>query len=111
MPHCIVEYTESLESAVDEIMREIHKASMITGLFSEKSIKVRAIPYRHALVAGLEAPFVHVTARIFAGRTIEQKMQLSGQILQGIKQVMLEACSLTVEVVDIDEQSYAKMSL
>tara|TARA_B110000211_G_C13794896_1_gene427899 strand:- start:153 stop:488 length:336 start_codon:yes stop_codon:yes gene_type:complete len=110
MPHCIVEYSQVLESAVDEIMLALHKASMTSGLFSEKSIKVRAMPYKHALVAGVEAQFVHVTARIFAGRTLEQKAQLSRQILLGIEQIVLKDCSLTVEVIDIDEQSYAKVS-
>jgi len=108
LPHCIIEYSKNLESRAAVLMRGVYDASVKSGFFSEKGIKVRAIPYDHALVGGVESVFVHVTARIFAGRSTEQKAQLSELIMSEIQQVGVESCSLTVEVVDIDNQSYAK---
>ena len=43
------------------------------------------------------------------GRTAEQKSKLSGFVLDELKRVITHDCSLSVEVVDIDGDSYAKV--
>lgn len=53
--------------------------------------------------------FVHVTLKILSGRNTEQKLCLSGAVLESLKTLGLTSVSITVEVVDIDRGSYAKI--
>lgn len=112
MPHCIVEYARDLSEHIDisDTLHTIHNSANNTGLFNEAAIKVRAIPCDHYLVGGKLRPFIHVTAKILDGRTTAQKSQLSQALLQGLQTLALTDTSLTVEVVDMDQQSYGKIA-
>ena len=91
-------------------MPAVFSAAASSGLFEPdgRDIKVRAVAYDHYLTGPSKGDFVHVTVRLLAGRTTEQKMRLSQTVLAQLQALALPHCSLTVEIVDIDRASYAK---
>ncbi|WP_066015023.1 5-carboxymethyl-2-hydroxymuconate Delta-isomerase [Endozoicomonas atrinae] len=113
MPHCVIEYSRPLEAVVSPqtLMESVHQGAVSSGLFDESAIKVRALPYDHFRVAadaeqGMR--FIHVTARILSGRSLEQKQGLSDVLLNAIGEIPINNVSVTVEVVDMEREVYAK---
>lgn len=110
MPHLIIEYSKQIEDTVDitAIMEKVFQGAVAANLFAEKDIKVRAHAYQlHMNGAGLNG-FIHVSSRILSGRNTEQKTQLTQAVLTELKKLGLADLSITVEVLDIDRDSYAK---
>lgn len=113
MPHCVIEYSRPLELTVspEDLVESVYLGAVSSELFEEAAIKVRAVPYDHYRVtAGVESGmrFIHVTARILSGRNREQKRLLSSGLLKCLERFSLDNVSLTVEVVDMDREVYAK---
>lgn len=108
MPHCIIEHSISLNGA--DLVPIVFDAALASGLFAEngQDIKVRALAYQHYLTGKEKSDFVHITLRILSGRTDEQKQSLSQVVLQRLSGVSLEKCSVTVEIVEMDRNSYGK---
>lgn len=106
MPHCIVEHSQGLHS--DELLEAVFIGARGSELFDSADIKLRAQPFKHFFSGAGRQRFVHVTARILSGRTLEQRQSLSQQILQALETLNLTECSLTVEVIEIERDSYAK---
>lgn len=108
MPHCIVEYSASLDSEL--ILPLVFSGALKSELFEVdgSDIKVRAIYCQSYLTGSEKLDFVHVVLKILSGRTLEQKQILSKSVLTQLQKLELQACSLTVEVVDMDRTSYAK---
>ena len=52
--------------------------------------------------------FVHVEMKILSGRNQAQKQSLSQLVLNRLQQLSLSECSITVEIIDMDRDSYAK---
>ena len=71
-------------------------------------IKVRAIAYQNFKLGDGKASFVHVVVKFLAGRTDEQKQLLSQEIIKKLSGLGHQDISITVEVVDIERQSYQK---
>lgn len=116
MPHCIIEYSKSLEHSlsIDELVGSVHRGALASGLFEEGDIKTRAIPYACFQIGTGQhssASFVHVTVRLLAGRSGGQKTKLSDAVLQSIRELNAQIGSITVEVVDMAIESYAKCVL
>ena len=109
MPHCIVEHSHDLSA--NSLVDKVYQGAVASELFSIEGsdIKVRSIPYSHYKTGSVDISFVHVTVRILPGRTAEQKSKLSSLVLEHVKQTVSARCSLSVEVVDIDGDSYAKI--
>lgn len=110
MPHLILEFSQSLTepSQIKPLLSALHSAVCGTGLFVESHIKLRAYPCEYALVGGDESPFIHLQARIKPGRCIEDKRRLSEALLAVLGAQDWAAGVLTVEVVDMEAESYAK---
>jgi 5-carboxymethyl-2-hydroxymuconate isomerase len=110
MPHLIIEFADepAVAKRIEPLVDAVHRAAVETGLFDESHIRVKAIPVAHYRVAGKVDPFLHVQCRIHAGRTEEQKRQLSEGVLAAIREQGLTVKSITVEVVEMDRGSYAK---
>ncbi|MEN3159738.1 5-carboxymethyl-2-hydroxymuconate Delta-isomerase [Alkalimonas sp. NCh-2] len=109
MPHCIVEHSASLDSEL--ILPLVFSGALKSELFETdgSDIKVRAITYYSYVTGPEKADFVHVVVKILSGRTLEQKQLLSKSVLAQLQKLELQTCSLTVEVVDIERASYAKL--
>lgn len=109
MPHCIIEHSASLDAKF--LLPLVFSSVKNSQLFAPDGadIKVRALAYQHYLVGHSKSDFIHVVLRILSGRTTEQKQQLSALVLETLCELKLAPCSITVEVVDIDRSSYAKV--
>ena len=109
MPHCIIEHSANI--AADDLLTSVFTGALNSNLFEPDGgdIKVRTLAYDNCTVGGKSANFVHVMLRILSGRDHEQKQHLSQSVISELKQLALPACSITLEVVDIDRESYAKV--
>ncbi|BFM49156.1 5-carboxymethyl-2-hydroxymuconate Delta-isomerase [Marinomonas sp. THO17] len=110
MPHCIVEFSQNLSQEVPpmDMLEAVRDATMASELFTQEDIKLRALPYKDFLTAGTEDAFIHVTLRILAGRSQQQKQRLSQMVLDAIMAFALKDVSFTVEVCDMDRDTYCK---
>ena len=110
MPHCIIEYTRDLESKVDikNLIDVAFEAIEGTGLFDKTAIKGRAIAFDIYKSGQDRDDYIHVKMRILSGRTPDQKKQLSALVLNALKPHIGDTKSLTVEIIDMDIESYGK---
>lgn len=110
MPHCIVEYSQNLEQEVAPIewLEAVKTACIESQLFSTEDIKLRSFPYKNFITAGQEDAFVHVTVRLLSGRTSEEKQGLSKRILDQLLALPVKGISLSVEMRDMDRETYSK---
>ncbi len=111
MPHCIIEYSAGIEKQVapENLLNAVNNGAIQSGLFERDDIKTRAIEFTTFQTGSEKKAFIHVTARILSGRTMEQKKELSNLILEQLKQLEIPSISLTVEVVEIEKSSYSKI--
>ena len=110
MPHIIVEYSEELfeDIEITPVLETIHHSIVDSGLFEESHIKTRAYPFKEFTNAGERNPYIHIQARIKSGRDASNKKALSEGILAGLKTLNIQASVITVEIIDMDRESYAK---
>jgi 5-carboxymethyl-2-hydroxymuconate isomerase len=113
MPHFVIEYSSGLESSVDlrEVMEAVYQAGVASAIMKAEDIKVRALPYAHYRLANPSGAFVHVTCRLLAGRTSEQKIRLSELVRARLSQLLRGVYSISVDVVDMDPDAYKKRLL
>lgn len=110
MPHIIVEYAEQLanDEQITALLQAVHHSIADSGLFEASHIKTRAYPFRAFTNAGGDKPYIHIQARIKSGRDSDNKKHLAKAILVDIKKLDIPASVITVEVIDMDQDSYAK---
>ena len=108
MPHMIIEFSQELASdkRVGSMMQAVHEAAFSSGLFEQSHIKIRMIPIQYYLTANSRDSFLHAQLRILSGRTPEQKKMLSQAVLASITDQHWPVKRITVEVVDMDRDSY-----
>ncbi|GIU48968.1 MULTISPECIES: 5-carboxymethyl-2-hydroxymuconate Delta-isomerase [Shewanella] len=109
MPHCIVEHAAQFDGQA--LVKLVHQGALTSGLFQAQGsdIKVRAIAYSEFKTGCVDIGFVHVTMKILSGRNEEQKSMLTQQVLTQLQTLIKVDCSLSVEVVDIDRETYSKV--
>ena len=114
MPHIILEYPDSYlsEPQVNEALQSIHNRAAASGLFETSHIRTRAYSFKHYTHGddGNDAPYLHIQARIKSGRDTGAKKKLSDSILQGLQCLGLPIGVITIEVVDMNRESYSKYS-
>ncbi|MCB5160838.1 5-carboxymethyl-2-hydroxymuconate Delta-isomerase [Marinomonas algarum] len=110
MPHCIVEYSQNLAQEVPpaDWLEAVKSACVASTLFAETDIKLRSTPYKSFVTGGQEDAFVHVTVRLLSGRSLEQRQQLSHLVLESLTQFSLKNVSFSVEIGEMERESYAK---
>ena len=110
MPHLVISYTKTIEKDTDiqQLVQTVWNAAEKTGLFKPTAIKARAFAIEHYLNANTDEPYVHVDAKLFAGRTQEQKQQLIQQVFDDMAALLPEGMSLSVEAIDIERPNYVK---
>jgi 5-carboxymethyl-2-hydroxymuconate isomerase len=119
MPHLIVEYSANLEPALDirGLVEALHEAALETGVFPIGGIRTRAAKrdiYRIADGHDDNA-FIHVQARIGAGRTAEVRQKAAHHIFARLKAETADVFAnrplgLTLEIVEIDAVGSLKHS-
>lgn len=112
MPHCVVEYSSTLESKISPsiLVNAVHQAVVESALFDASHIKTRAMAYQHFQLAAEHKDFIHLTIRLHSGRTIKQKQQLTSNVMQHLEKLQLTDMVVTIETIDIDSESYAKQA-
>lgn len=112
MPHIIIEYVDqqAIEAQIPKLLMAVHECVAASGLYEPSHIKTRAYPFRFYSNAGGDKPYIHVQMRIKSGRNTEQKKQASEAVLAAIKKLQLPVQVVTVEVIDMDRDSYAKFA-
>ena len=111
MPHLIVEYSANLDAdlAPPALAGAIHAAALETGVFPIGGCRTR-LARREVYVIGdghADNRFIHVQARIGAGRSAEVRQKAAEHIFARLKAVTADIYAkaplgLTLEVVEID---------
>ena len=111
MPHCTVEYSDTLATAVSpkELLKSVYLGALNSKLFIADDIKSRLIPFQHFASGTLNQNFIHVVVKILSGRTSEQRKLLSNSVLTELTKLSLSSISLTVEIIEIEKSSYSKI--
>ena len=111
MPHCIIEYSNSIEPIADvsALVKSVYQGALASALFAPEDIKCRATPYAHCYSGSNSSNFIHVVLKILQGRDDQQKADLSRHVLTALEALPFTDISLTVEVVDIASSSYQKV--
>ena len=111
MPHIIVEYAEKIIDSVqiNSILQVVHESIAESGLFKANQIKTRAYPFRTFTNAGGSEPYIHIQTRIKSGRDADNKKQLGEVVLAGLSKLNISASVVTIEVIDMDRDSYGKL--
>ena len=110
MPHCIIEYSREIEKFVEpkKMINAVYQGALESGLFNDGDIKTRSIAYDSYQSGSVKKAFVHVMVKIFSGRNLEQRKTLTDLILSKLKTIDFPSTLLTVEVIEIEKESYAK---
>jgi len=113
MPHILVEYSSNLAPQVEvtRLIGALHGAVAESGLFELAAVRTRALPRDVYLIAdgAPENVFVHVIARIRAGRSVENRKSLGETLLSEAKSALSALppstpIALSVEVQEIDPE-------
>ncbi len=119
MPHLIVEYSANLDRRIEiaALVAAVHTAALETGVFPIGGLRTRAerrdvyaIADRHP-----DNGFIHVQARIGAGRTPEVRQKAAEHIFAAVTRLTADAFAacplgLTLELVEIDPVGSLKHS-
>lgn len=111
MPHLIIEYSANLETAVDirALVQAVHAAALETGVFPIGGMRTRAARRDVFAVADLHPDngFIHIQARIGAGRTAEVRQKAAAHIFAAVTAATADVFAkrplgLTIEMVEMD---------
>lgn len=111
MPHLIVEYSANLEPHLDigAVVVALHAAALRTGVFPIGGLRVRASRRDIYCVADghPDNAFIHVMARIGAGRSDEVRARAAAVIFESLKAATADVFAqrplgLSFEIVEID---------
>lgn len=110
MPHIIIEHSAtSIEPCnYKALLNSVFSMVEAIQVFNKNNIKARLQSVEHFKLASNYKGFVHIQCRIHKGRDIEQKKQLSNAVLQAVKPFVNPQTVTTVELIDMESESYAK---
>jgi 5-carboxymethyl-2-hydroxymuconate isomerase len=111
VPHCIVEYSPQIAEKlpIEQIMHAVYKGANQSELFEPEDIKVRAQAFEHFYSMARKKSFVHVNLKILSGRDLTKRKKLSESVIKQLERLGIELASITVEVTNIERESYAKI--
>ncbi len=111
MPHLIIEYSTNLDAALamPVLARALHTAALETGVFPIGGCRTRLAPRANYVIGDghPENGFIHVQARIGAGRPADVRQRAAEHIFGRLKAETAAVYAsrplgLTLEVVEID---------
>ncbi len=115
MPHCILEYSAGVARKISKLslLEAVFQGAQDSALFADNDIKTRAICFDDyscgANLQDLEGhEFLHVEIKILAGRNIAQRASLSQQVLNRLSLLAISNLSMSVQITEIERESYAK---
>lgn len=118
MPHLVLEYSSNLAIDVQPTLLKLNEALVATGHFEENAIKARALRLEDYLVGTqpqAQRAFLHLRLAILTGRTLAEKKQVADALGAAIQQQQPwpagTQVQITVDVVDMQRESYFKLVL
>ncbi|WP_449467400.1 5-carboxymethyl-2-hydroxymuconate Delta-isomerase [Stenotrophomonas humi] len=114
MPHLTVEYSTNLGTDITPaVLRAVNDALLGTGQFHEADIKSRAIGFDSFAIGTVDVPRAFVSAKlsILSGRDAQTKRELAQALLAALEAAIPAngmELQTSVEILDIDRDSYAK---
>ncbi|WP_164870799.1 5-carboxymethyl-2-hydroxymuconate Delta-isomerase [Mesobaculum littorinae] len=110
MPHIVIEHFAALDGVAQgqDLMRAALDAGVGTGLMARDNVKVRLVPVEAALLGDGRESFMHVTVKLLVGRTAAQKAQIAEAVRDAIDTVCPRVAALSVDIRDMDPDSYRK---
>jgi len=114
VPNLVMEYADPVAERVNVpgLLEDLHQALLSCGLFEADSVKSRCYPC-HTWLVGAEGDlntFIHIELSMLSGRSPEQKRELSRSLITVLEQHASTINSLTVDVRDMDRDSFIKVS-
>ncbi|WP_299016953.1 5-carboxymethyl-2-hydroxymuconate Delta-isomerase [uncultured Photobacterium sp.] len=114
MPNLVMEYADPVAERVNVpgLLEDLHLVLLSCGLFEDNSVKSRSYPC-HTWLVGPEGDlktFIHIELRMLSGRSAEQKRSLSRSLMTVLEQHASTIHSLTVDISDMDRESFLKTS-
>lgn len=116
MPHLTIEHSSNLATAITPaLLRAVNHALLGTGQFEEADIKTRTLAFDSFAVGTADSPRGFVAARlaILSGRSGDIKHDVANVLLEALGSLISAGgleLQISVEIVDIDRDSYAKTS-
>ncbi len=108
-----MEYSNSAEERlnIQGLLEDLHQVVIDCDLFLTKDVKSRAIRIDYWFIGDKEdmADFIHLTVELLAGRTEEQRKQLSGELIRVLAEQASHISSLTINVREMDNESFQKI--
>ena len=113
MPHFIIECSENIieQKSPDEIMQAVYETAESSGLFAENDIKVRINPYKYYKLGDAKKDFIHIFGNIMEGRSVEQKAELSGKIVEKLNEMFPDVSIISMNVREFEKATYSNKSL
>ncbi|PFG45430.1 5-carboxymethyl-2-hydroxymuconate isomerase [Vibrio sp. ES.051] len=113
MPNLVLEYSNSVEERVNVqgLLEDLHKTALESGLFEFASVKSRTLRCHHWLIGeeGSKVDFIHINFELLSGRTQEQKRELSRGLMGVLQEQASHVHSLTVNIRDMDVDTFQKV--
>lgn len=113
MPHFIIDCSENILAlkTPQEIMQAVYETADATQLFSKGDIKVRINPFQYFQLGEGKTSFIHVFGNIMEGRTIEQKSNLSRQIIRKLSDLFPDVPIISMNVRDFEKAGYCNKAM
>ncbi len=113
MPHVVIDYSEKLAAQVPpkSLLKNVHQSVAQSGLFNVASIRSRMQSFDNFCLGAEKQNFLHVCIKLFAGRSDEQKTQLTQLVISQLQQLSLTDVIVSCECTDIHKESYQQLSL
>ncbi|RJX64830.1 5-carboxymethyl-2-hydroxymuconate isomerase [Vibrio sinensis] len=113
MPNLVMEYSNSVDERVNVqgLLEDLHHVVLRSELFDCASVKSRALRCHHWLVGeeGDSVDFIHISFELLSGRSSEQKRELSRQLMNVLQEQAGHVRSLTINIRDMDKESFQKL--
>lgn len=117
MPHIILEHSSNINSKPKpaKILHELNQILVSTGHFNIQGIKSRMIERKDYFVAdNSKNVFVHLELSILEGRSVAIRKEVSALLIKYLEKEFSEtikeqSCALSVEVREINKESYSKV--
>jgi len=115
MPHMVIEYDQRLEGKLDmhRWLARAHQFVCEYPLFNPAAVKSRAYPFYLGFDGdgSHETLNIHIRIAILGGRTTEQKRVFSQAGLAHFSEGLPVDTQLSVEVHDLDPETYCKVTI
>ncbi|MGF1691596.1 5-carboxymethyl-2-hydroxymuconate Delta-isomerase [Photobacterium kagoshimensis] len=114
MPNLVVEYADPVAERVNVagLLDDLHRVMLASGLFEADAVKTRAYPCHNWLIGedGVKQTFIHIELSLLSGRTVEQKRVLTREVMAELEKHAADINSLTIDVRDMDPETFLKVS-